>query len=98
MRSSTKCFLRIFTVTILFIVLAFSEEAYSQSFTSIPLRGFNHDVIAEGNGQSSLAKTSLEMDAIDPSNFVMFSKQFAVANKMPPGYGLPDNGRIVNCQ
>jgi outer membrane protein OmpA-like peptidoglycan-associated protein len=92
--SSIKRFLRIFVVLILLV--GFDNVALSQRMASITLRGFNHDVIAEGNGQSSLAKTSLEMDAIVPSNFVMFSKQFAVANKMPLGYGLPDNGRIAN--
>lgn len=51
-------------------------------------------MIAEGSGRSSLATTSLEMDAIDPSNFVMCSAQFARANRMPPDFGIPNDGMI----
>ncbi|HRI80791.1 MAG TPA: hypothetical protein PLR06_14770, partial [Cyclobacteriaceae bacterium] len=65
-----------------------------RSFTPVVVGGFNHDVIAEGTGKNSRTVTSQEMDAKDPSNFVLCTQAFASANKMPPGYGLPNDGRL----
>src|SRR5205085_258624 len=65
-------------------------------YTPFAVTGFNHDVIAEGTGNSALSTTTKEMDAITPSNYVLCSKQFATANAFTPAntYGLPDNGII----
>lgn len=74
----------------LFYSLLFPFSLYSQ-LVPIPLSGFNQDVIAE-SGNSSLATTTIEMDAISPSNSVMFSTSFAAANGLTAG--LPANGTI----
>lgn len=70
--------------------------AKAQTYTPVTVTGFNHDVIAEGTGNSTLATTTKEMDAITPSNFVICSKQFANSNGFTPSgsYGIPDNGTI----
>ena len=62
-------------------------------FSPISIGGFNQDVIAE-SGTSALATTTIEMDAISPSNSVMFSAAFAAQNGLTSG--LPSNGTIVN--
>lgn len=68
---------------------------FGQSFMPLALQGYNHDVIAEGNGHSSLVKTTMAMDVVVPSNNVICTKQFAKANSLPSGYGIPDNGVMV---
>ncbi|MFM7671206.1 MAG: gliding motility-associated C-terminal domain-containing protein [Bacteroidota bacterium] len=68
-----------------------SLTTYAQ-FSPISLTGFNQDVVAE-SGTSALATTTIEMDAISPSNSVMFSTGFAAANGLTAG--LPANGTIV---
>lgn len=65
----------------------------SAQFTPISLGGFNQDVVAE-SGTSSLVTTTIEMDAISPSNSVMFSAGFAAVNGLSAG--LPNSGTIVN--
>jgi len=83
-------------VLLLLCCLALSTMISAQ-YVPIPVTGFNHDVIAEGTGSSSLITTTREMDAITPSNFVICSKQFATANSFTPAnsYGIPDNGVIT---
>jgi gliding motility-associated-like protein len=77
---------------LLFFLLFFSFTVSGQ-YTPIPLSGFNQDVIAEA-GTSALATTTIEMDAISPSNSVMFSAGFATSNGLTAG--LPTNGIITN--
>jgi outer membrane protein OmpA-like peptidoglycan-associated protein len=77
-------------------IIHFSFFAIAQSFNPIEVSGFNHDVIAESLTASPLATTTTEMDAFDPSNFVLFTKAYAKARSIPASYGLPDDGRIVN--
>lgn len=70
--------------------------ASAQDYRPIQLWGYNHDVIAEGPGSDVTEQTSTAMDALGPSNFVLFSKKFAEAMGMGPGYGLPDDGKIIS--
>lgn len=70
--------------------------ASAQDYRPIQLWGYNHDVIAEGPGSDVTEQTSTAMDAPVPSNFVLFSKEFAKAMGMGPGYGLPDDGKIIS--
>ena len=83
---------------ILSVLLLLCITLTAQTYTPVTVTGYNHDVVAEGSGTSSLATTTKEMDAITPSNFVICTKQFATANGLTPAntYGLPDNGSIVS--
>ncbi len=76
------------------LILFGMQFVCAQVYNPIQVSGFNHDVVAEGDGNSSLATTTKEMDAIVPSNFVLCTRQFAEANAFQPAnvYGLPDNG------
>lgn len=68
--------------------------AYGQTYEPVAVSGFNHDVVAEGTGGSTLSTTTKEMDATPISNNVFCTKEFAAANNFQPAgiYGLPDNG------
>jgi outer membrane protein OmpA-like peptidoglycan-associated protein len=82
-------------IALLFVVqvhFAFAQPL--QSFNPIAAHGFNHDVIVESRQLGAVATTTTELDAISPSNFVLFSKAYAKAMSMEPGYGLPDNGKL----
>ncbi|BAV08350.1 gliding motility-associated C-terminal domain-containing protein [Filimonas lacunae] len=79
---------------LLFLLL--SAYASGQTFSPIAVTGFNHDVIAEGTGSSSLTTTTKEMDAISISNNVICTKQFAAANGGPTWFGIPNDGLIAN--
>jgi gliding motility-associated-like protein len=81
---------------VLMILVLVGSTVTAQTYSPIAITGYNHDVIADGTGTSSLATTSKEMDAITPSNFVMCTKQFAASNAIPSAYGLPDNGTIIS--
>jgi gliding motility-associated-like protein len=78
---------------IILLLLLFSLTVRAQH-VPVVVTGFNHDVVAEGTGNSALTTTTKEMDALSPSNFVMCTQQFATANGFTPAgtYGLPDNG------
>lgn len=73
-------------------VLLFSS-ARAQTFTPVPITGFNHDVIAEA-GPSSIATTTTAMDGAQ-SNTVLFTSAFRAFAALTYG-GLPDNGTLVN--
>lgn len=81
---------------LLLISAALHANAFSQIYNPVKVRGFNHDVVAEGAGNSSSATTTTEMDALIPSNFVLCTREFANANGFQPAnvYGLPDSGRF----
>ena len=91
-------FIPIFLQSGILILLCLLSFSLSAQYTPVTITGFNHDVIAEGTGTSSLSITTREMDAITPSNFVMCTKQFATANNITPVniYGLPDNGTLIS--
>lgn len=65
------------------------------TYSPVTVSGFNMDVVAEGTGNSAISVTSTAMDL---SNNIVCSRQFATANNFTPAktYGLPDNGTIVN--
>lgn len=65
----------------------------SAQFTPVAVTGFDQDVIAEA-GPSSLATTTMELDALASSNKVMYSQSFAAFAGITAG--LPDNGTIIN--
>jgi outer membrane protein OmpA-like peptidoglycan-associated protein len=84
-----------FFLTCIFFFLSIVTTSMGQVFAPLPVQGYNHDVIAEGSGHSSLVNTSMSMDFIAPSNYVICTRQFAKANGLPAAYGIPDNGVIA---
>lgn len=84
-----------FFLTAIFFYLGVVTASMGQVFMPLSVQGYNHDVIAEGSERSSLVKTSMAMDAVVPSNYVICTKQFAKANGLPAGYGIPDNGVLA---
>lgn len=83
------------TPLVLLLCCLFAKPAFlsAQSFSPIPVTGFNQDVVAE-SGSSSLTNTSTVMDG-PSSNKVMYSTTFRDANGFGGG-GLPDNGTITD--
>lgn len=71
----------------------FPDIAGCQTFSWIYATGFNHDVIAEA-GNSSLATTTISLDAAPASNKVMYTETFKALNSFGGG-GLPDNRLIT---
>ncbi|WP_294209959.1 T9SS type A sorting domain-containing protein [uncultured Chryseobacterium sp.] len=70
--------------------LAFTS-AQAQQYQTIPLNGFNADVIANGVG-SSAASTNSDVDGV---NYAFVSKDFQLtASSTALTYGLPTNGLI----
>lgn len=80
-------------VPLLFAILLLSFTMTAQTFSPIPVSGFNQDVIAEG-GPSSQATTSIQIDG-GSSNRVMYTNAFRTFAAIGGG-GLVDNGTIVN--
>jgi gliding motility-associated-like protein len=82
---------RICCILLLFL---FNGNVFSQTFTPVPVTGFNHDVIAE-SGTSSLTTTTVSLDGVTVSNKVMYSVAFKTANGFGGG-GIADNGTITD--
>ncbi|WP_207494987.1 gliding motility-associated C-terminal domain-containing protein [Aridibaculum aurantiacum] len=78
------------------LMVVLVQVTHAQTFTPVTVTGYNEDVVADGTGNSSLATTTREMDAFTPSNFVICTQQFATANAITGGYGIPDNGTITS--
>lgn len=78
-----------------FFFLLTSGYTWGQTYAPVSVTGFNHDIIAEGTGNSSLTTTTTEMDDIIISNHVICTKEFAAANSIPATYGVPNDGAIV---
>lgn len=68
---------------------AVNNGAYAQSYTPVPITGFNNDVIAEA-GTNAAAVTTTD---IDGTLHVLYSNTFATTNSIAGG--LPDNGTLV---
>jgi hypothetical protein len=73
----------------LFTFLFFSQKSFSQTYSPISVSGFNEDVIAEDT--TSLTHTS---NAMDLSNYVMYSQNFATNAGLSAG--IVNNGTIVS--
>lgn len=69
--------------------------SWGQTYSPLPVSGFNHDVFAEGTGNSSLSTTTKEMDDITISNHIICTKEFAAANSLPAYFGVPNDGVIA---
>ncbi|MFN8243644.1 MAG: gliding motility-associated C-terminal domain-containing protein [Ferruginibacter sp.] len=78
----------------LFVCSLLCNRLSAQSFTPVPVTGFNQDVIAE-SGTSSLTTTTSALDAVPASNKVMYTAAFRTANGFGGG-GIPDNGTITD--
>jgi gliding motility-associated-like protein len=76
------------------LLFLFNGNIFSQSFTPVPVTGFNHDVIAEA-GTSSLTTTTIPLDGVTVSNKVMYSVAFRTANGFSGG-GIADNGTVTD--
>jgi gliding motility-associated-like protein len=66
----------------------------AQTFTPVPVSGFNQDVVAE-SGTSALTTTTVALDAVPASNHVMYTVAFRTSAGFDGG-GVPNNGTIVN--
>jgi gliding motility-associated-like protein len=82
-------FLKIFLCLVLW-----SIRGFSQTYSPVPLTGFNQDVVAE-TGTSSLTTTTMALDGVPASNKVMYTIGFRTSAGLGGG-GIPDNGTIVN--
>ena len=84
---------RIFGFAVMLLTLI-QGTSFAQSFSPVPLTGFNHDVVAE-SGTSSLTTTTIPLDGVTISNKVIYTNTFRVLNGFGGG-GLPDNGTITD--
>ena len=76
------------------VAIFYFSNSFAQTYTPVPVKGFNMDIIAEGTGNSSLAVTT---DTMDQSNHVVCSQEFATTNVFTTvPFGLPNNGTIVS--
>src|SRR5258706_1267284 len=64
--------------------------AYSQSYTPVPITGFNNDVIAEAGTDATLVTSCV----IDGTQHVMYSQAFSAINGITGG--ILNSGTIVN--
>jgi gliding motility-associated-like protein len=80
------------TVWLLFLFVLFQLRLAAQSFTPIPVTGFNEDVIAEGP-PNSLATTTIPLDGPTTSNKIIYTDAFRLFAGFSGG-GIPDNGII----
>jgi gliding motility-associated-like protein len=85
---------KIYFLACLLFSLSQSNYIFAQTFTPIPLTGFNQDVVAE-TGTSALTTTTMALDGVPASNKVMYTQTFR-ANAGFSGGGLVDNGTIIN--
>ncbi len=87
----TTC-LKVFLYVLVFCLII-PLKGFSQ-FSPVTITGFNQDVIAE-SGTSALTNTSMALDLVSISNYVMYSQTFRTTNSFAGG-GLPDNGLITS--
>ncbi|WP_298734557.1 gliding motility-associated C-terminal domain-containing protein [uncultured Chitinophaga sp.] len=80
----------VFTLVFLLALCAGRLQLLAQTYSPIPVTGFNNDVVAE-SGTSATAVTSTELDL---SFYLLYSQAFAITNGLSGG--IVDNGTIVN--
>ncbi|SHN43785.1 PKD domain-containing protein [Chitinophaga sp. CF418] len=80
---------RIFTITLLFIHAGI-QLLSAQTYTPVPVTGFNADIVAEA-GTNAVAVTST---VIDGSNHILHTQAFATANGI--GGGIINSGTFVS--
>jgi gliding motility-associated-like protein len=81
---------RIFTITLLLFIYTGTQLVYAQTFTPIPVTGFNADIVAEA-GTNAVAVTSTVIDA---SNHILYSQAFAATNSISGG--IVNSGTFVS--
>jgi gliding motility-associated-like protein len=79
-----------FTIALLTVLLFSTSILFAQTFTPVPVTGYNADVVAEA-GLSSLAGTSTVIDA---SNHVIYTTGFAGLNGISGG--IINTGTIIS--
>jgi hypothetical protein len=94
---------KIIHLTLLLAISLFTDQIRAQTFIPVNVSGFNHDIIAEGEGGMNRAEattsTTFDDNAVSPtSDNVLYSKNFrGNANlNSPPPFGLPDDGIITS--
>lgn len=81
---------RIFTITLLLFICTGTQLLSAQTFTPIPVTGYNADIVAE-SGTNAVAVTST---VIDGSNHILHTQAFAFTNSI--GGGIVNNGTFVS--
>lgn len=79
-----------FTIALLTVFLFSTNTLFAQTFTPVPVTGFNADIVAEG-GNNAVAVTST---VIDGSNHVIYTTGFAGLNGLTGG--IINTGTIVS--
>jgi len=81
---------RIFIITLLLFICTGTQLLSAQTFTPIPVTGYNADIVAE-SGTNAVAVTST---VIDGSNHILHTQAFAATNGI--GGGIVNNGAFVS--
>lgn len=79
-----------FTIALLTVLLFSTKILFAQTFTPIPVSGYNSDIVAEA-GNNAVAVTST---VIDGSNHVIYTTAFAGLNGVTGG--ITNTGTIVS--
>jgi len=80
----------IFIIALMLVVCTGPGKLFAQTYTPVPITGFNNDVVAE-TGTDATAVTSTTLDL---SFYILYSAAFAATNSIVGG--LVNNGTIVN--
>jgi len=81
-----------YLLTCLFAALTITTVS-AQEYQTIPISGFNADVIANGVG-TTISSTSIDIDGV---NYNYLAQDFQLtANSSPLTYGIPSNGLITS--
>ncbi|HEY1165993.1 MAG TPA: gliding motility-associated C-terminal domain-containing protein [Chitinophaga sp.] len=80
----------VFTIVLLLAFCAGRQQLFAQTYSPVPITGFNNDVVAE-SGTNATAVTTTELDL---SFYLLYSEAFAVTNGLSGG--MVDNGTVVN--
>jgi hypothetical protein len=80
----------VFTIVLLLALCAGQRQLFAQTYSPVPITGFNNDVVAE-SGTNATAVTTTELDL---SFYLLYSEAFAITNGLSGG--MVDNGTVVN--